>query len=402
MTEVADAPPFLRSRVGGLPGPFWALWTGSLINRMGTMVVPFMTLYLVSVRGLPVPAAGAIMAAFGVGSLVSQVAGGILADRAGRRITLLGGTLATAVLMVTLAYLRAVPAIVAVVALLGVSVESYRPAAQALIADLVPAGERARAYGLLFWAGNLGFAAAMSAAGLLARAGFAWLFWVDALTGALFGLLVWRAVPPEPSATGQPAGTGRAGPPGGFAQVLRDRTMLAFTACVLLYYFVYFQSDATLSLAMRAHGVGPTGYGLCMALNGALICLVQPWIGPRLNRADPGRVWAAGALMLGVGFTLTDLAHSLPAYLGTVAVWTIGETLPAAVSGAIVARLAPAHLRGRYAGLYGLAWSSGWLTSSLGGTALLATNPTLLWISCGTLAGLAALGVHALAPKIRG
>jgi MFS family permease len=404
VTQVAEAAPVPHGRLGGLPRAFWALWAGSLINRMGTMVVPFMTLYLVSARGLSVRAAGEVMAAFGVGSMVSQVIGGVLADRVGRRITLLGGTLATAVLMVTLAYLRPVPAIAAVVALLGVTVESYRPAAQSLVADLVPAADHVRAYGLLFWAGNLGFAVAMSAAGLLARVGFAWLFWVDALTGALFGLLVWRAVAPGPSGTDRAVGTGGGGGGGrreGFADVLRDRTMVAFTACVLVYYFVYFQSDATLSLAMRAHGVGSAGYGLCMALNGVLVCLAQPWIGARLGRRDPARVWAGGVLVVGVGFALTGLAHSVPAYLGTVAVWTVGETLPAAVSGAIVARLAPARLRGRYAGLYGLAWSSGWLTSSLGGTRLFAHSPAVLWISCGLLAGLAATGARALAPRMR-
>jgi MFS family permease len=393
---VTDAPSFLRTRVGGLAKGFWVLWTGTLINRMGTMMVPFMTLYLVGARGLSVPAAGGVMAAYGTGSLVSQVLGGVFADLAGRRATLLCGTLSAAVLMVVLAYVRPIPMIVALVLLLGVTVELYRPAAQSLVADLIPDHDRARAYGLLFWAANLGFAAAMAAAGFLAEVGFVWLFWVDGLTGALFGLLVWRMVPETRSGR-----VNRSNEGGGFGYVLRDRTMVAFTLCVLVYYFVYFQSDATLPLAVREHGVPSSVYGLCMALNGILICAVQPFLGPRLNRLDPARVWAAGAVLVGMGFGLTAVAGSAPAYLGTVAVWTVGEVLAAAVSGAIVARLSPAHLRGRYAGVYGLAWSSGWLTSSLGGTRLLSISPPTLWISCTILCGVSAIGLLALSPKIR-
>ncbi|MFI6598674.1 MDR family MFS transporter [Nonomuraea sp. NPDC050536] len=393
MTQVAQAPSFLRARFGGLPGAFWALWAGTLINRMGTMATPFMTLYLVSVRRLSIPEAGGVMAASGAGALLSQLLGGVLADRIGRRKTMLAATLSTSIILVALAHTRPIPVIVVLVGLLGITIESYRPAAQAMVADLVPEADRTRAYGLLFWAVNLGFATAMTTGGLLAKTSFTALFWTDALTGALFGLLVWRLIP---GSQPQPRGTDT---PGGFRRVIHDRKMLAFTLCVLAYAFVYFQCDSTLPLAMRAHGLSPSFYGMCMALNGILICVLQPLIGPWLQKRDPGRIWAAGAALLGIGFGLTAAAHTTAAYLATVAIWTVGETITAAVSGAIVAHLAPEHLRGRYAGLYGLAWSSGWLISSLLGTQLLSINPSALWITCTVLCSAAALALTALLPS---
>ncbi|GAA4461253.1 MFS transporter [Phytohabitans houttuyneae] len=379
----------------GLPKAFWVLWAGTLINRMGTMVVPFMTLYLVEDRGISVLVAGGVMAAFGAGSLVSQLLGGVLADRIGRRATLLAGTCSTAVLMVALAYTRHVAAIVALVLALGVTIDLYRPASQALVADLIPPAGRARAFGLLFLAANVGFASAMAAAGFLAARGFTVLFWADAITGALFGLLIWWLVPET-----RPR-RGTAGSPGGFRVVLRDRTMVAFTACVFGYYFVYYQSDMTLPLAMRENGVSASVYGLCMALNGLLICIVQPFIGPWLGRPDPGRVWAAGVALVGLGYGLTAAAHSAPAYFATVAIWTLGEILPAAVTGVIVARLSPEHLRGRYAGFQGMAWSGGWLAASVGGSGLFSISPVLLWMCCAAACALAASGLLALSPRIR-
>lgn len=381
----------------GLGFGFWSLCAGAFINRAGTMVVPFMTLYLVSARGFSIVAAGEVLAVFGSGAILAPLVAGALADHIGRRLTLLGATLATAVIMVALAYTHPPGLIAGLVFLLGVTLEAPRPVTQALVADLVAEQDRVRAYAALFWIGNLGFAVAMAGAGFLAQSGFAAIFWIDGASGAFFGALVWWLVPELPRTHARVSGNSR-----GYRPVLRDRTMLAFTAAVMAYYFVYMQSDATLPLAVHHSRLPAHVYGLCMALNGVLICLVQPLIAPRLMQRDPGRVWAAGVALVGVGFALTAAASTAPGYLLSVAVWTIGEIIPATVTGAIVARLAPAGLRGRYSGLYGFAVASGWLTSSLGGTRLLSVSPLLLWGTCAALSVASACAVLRLAPRLRG
>ena len=73
----------LRRRVGDLPTAFWWLWSGTLVNRFGYFVQPFLLLYLVSERGLSTPQAGLALTALGAGSLVSQPIGGVLSDRLG-------------------------------------------------------------------------------------------------------------------------------------------------------------------------------------------------------------------------------------------------------------------------------------------------------------------------------
>ena len=102
---------------------FWVLCAGAFINRAGTMVVPFMTLYLVSARGFSIVVAGEMLAGFGGGAVVAPLIGGALADRVGRRVTLLGGTLTTATIMVALAYARLTGLIVVLILLLGVTLE---------------------------------------------------------------------------------------------------------------------------------------------------------------------------------------------------------------------------------------------------------------------------------------
>jgi MFS family permease len=380
--------------VRGLPRPFWVLWLGTFINRLGTLVEPFLVLYLTHTRHFSLATTGTVLTAWGAGSLASQPVAGVLADRVGRRSTLAGGTLVSAAAMVVLAFAHGLAAIIVVAVVLGVSIDAYRPASAAIVADLVPAEERSRAYGLLFWAINLGFTAAMLAGGWLAGHATNWLFFIDAATSAAFGLLVFRAVPETRTSVAGPD-------PGRLRDVIRDPLMAAFFAIILAYAVVYLQSYLGLPLAMRRSGLAPSAYGLAIAGNGLVIVAVQPFVVGRLARLDRSRVLAAGIAWVGAGFGLTALASSTVAYAGTVVAWTLGEIIVASVALAIVADLAPAHLRGRYNGVYGLSWSLAALLAPILGTGLLAVGRAPLWIVCAALCAVAGLGQLRLGEAIR-
>lgn len=404
MTQLAgSAPPrplprwsrIARAQAGGLPRAFWTLWAGTLINRIGYLVEPFLAYYLTGQRGLSVTAVGFVLAANGLGGVFSQLIAGASADRIGRRATLTLGMLANAASLIGLGYVRGFAPIIAVTFLFGITVDIYRPASQALVADLVSPADRPRAYGLLFWAVNLGFSVAMVLGGVLARAGFQWLFWGDAVTCAAFGLIVWRGVPdrrPVPS---------RAERTEGFGTVLRDAVMIGYLGVTLAFTFVYLQAGTSLPLAMKLDGLPPGDYGLAMAVNGLLIVAVQPLAGRWLARRDHAGVLASGFVVVGAGFGLTSLAHSTVAYAAAVSVWTLGEIITAGMAASIVTDLAPAHLRGRYSGLAGAAWGAGYLLAPLGGTRLLVLGAPVLWLACAALCAAAAAGLMALRPAIR-
>jgi len=83
---------FLRdavaSRTRGLPAAFWTIWCGLVVNRLASFVLPFLSIYLVRDRGFLPAQAGRVLALYGVGVTVAGPLGGFLADRAGRRITM--------------------------------------------------------------------------------------------------------------------------------------------------------------------------------------------------------------------------------------------------------------------------------------------------------------------------
>ncbi|MEE4546839.1 MFS transporter [Streptomyces sp. V4-01] len=384
-----------KARFGGLPGAFWILWSGTLLNRLGTMVYPFLAIYLTSKRGFSATGAGTVLAVLGAGGVLSQPIGGMIADRWGRRVALTGGTVATGLTMLALGYARGTAAVIALAFLLGLVTDLFRPASQAIVADVLPSEERPRAFGLLLWAVNLGFSLSMAAGGALARDGFLTLFWIDALTCAGFGVLVWFGVPEQSAQAASGQRAGRA------ADVLHDRLMLTFVLLVFLCAVVFTQSLSTLPLVMRRDGLPTSAYGLVMALNGLTVVVLQPLLGHRLSRLDRTGGLVLGMLLMGAGNALTAFASATPGYAATLVVWTVGEVLVTSIGAALVADLAPAQLRGRYNGWYGMAWGAGAFAAPLVGTRLLTVGPSALWFTCGALCGVAALGQWALRGPVR-
>ncbi|MFJ4186813.1 MDR family MFS transporter [Kitasatospora sp. NPDC089509] len=396
-----SAAPRLKAGLSGMPRAFWALWVGTLVNRIGTMVQPFFALYLTSGRGFSTAVAGTLLTVFAVGMLFSQLIAGWLADRFGRRATLLGGMLTSAALMVTIALSSSLYAFAVELFLLGLAIDVYRPASTALVADLIPERDRTRAYGLLFWAVNLGYTAGVLIGGALVALGFSTLFWVNSATCAAFGLLVWfavddRAAPPAPAPTGPDGSTAGSG----FGAVLRDRVMCAFILITGGYAFVYMQTMSTLPLAMRADGLSPAAFGTAMAVNGVVISVVQPLAVGRLSRANPNRVLTVGMVLVGLGFGLNALASSVFGYSLTTVLWSLGEIAFTGASAATAVALAPPHLRGRYSGAYGFAWSLGGLPAPVVGAWLLDHGSAALWLTCAAIGLLAAVAQLLLGPAV--
>jgi MFS family permease len=377
----------------GLPRAFWVIFGGQIVNRLGQFVQPFLALYLVGGRDLSVTAAGAVVACYGAGSLVSQPIGGWLADRVGRRHTMVLGLVSTAAALGVLGVSRPIWAIAASSVLVGLAMDIYRPAATAAIADLVPPEARPRAFALIYWAINLGVSVSGIVGGLLAERGWWLLFVLDAATCLIFAAIVARGVADVPIERAE-------GDRGGYGPVLRDRLAVALSAMMFVGACVYIQSFVALPLSMKADGLPTSAYGLAYAVNPIAIIVIQPLTLGWLTSRDPVAVFASSLAVLGAGFGLTGLAHSLPAYAGTVFVWTMGEIAFNAVGPTIINSIAPAYLRGRYNGLIGVSFGASALIGPLVGTTALAAGRWVVWGGCVAASIAVAVAVTALGPAI--
>jgi MFS family permease len=374
--------------VGGLPRVFWWVWVSTLVSRTGAFVAPFLSYYLTRSLGHSAAFAGFVAALNAVGSAVSAVAGGVLADRVGRRATLLGALVASAVTLVALGSVHSVALIAVLAFLAGLANNATRPAIGAIIADVVPSADRGRAYGLNYWAINLGFSVAMLSAGAVAAHSYTLLFIGDALANLGCAAVIFLKVPEtRPVSVPGSASQAEQTDTGSLADVFRDRIFLGFLGAVLVGAIVYSQSQTMQPIMMGDDGLGPGAYGVVAAVNGVLIGVLQLPMTKWLRRYSHGSVLAAASFLMGAGFAVpllvSVIGHPMGVYTASVVVWTIAEIGNTPPQMALGADLAPMHMRGRYQGMATLAWSgAGIIGPLLGGWALTAIgSAAVLWAS---------------------
>lgn len=389
----ATTVPFVNRRLAvlteGLSGPFWALWVGTLITKAGSFVVPMLFVYLTQARGLSLTLAGSVAGLYGFGSLLGTVLGGVLADHFGRRVTMLGSLVLGALFMVLLGFSSALWQIAPSAFLLGFTADAYRPASQALVADIVAPQHRMKAFTLQYWAINLGFSFAALVAGYMAKRNFTLLFLGDAATTLVLAAIIFARVPES-----RPARDATAKARGSLLTPFTDKVFAPFLLLNFAVVLIFFQHLTGLPEDMRGKGLGTEDFGMAVATNGVLIVLLQPLLTRWAKPVKRSTLLAIAAALTGVGFGLTHLATTLPAYMLTVGIWTLGEIIFAPVNASLVADLSPAHLRGRYQGAFGMTWSLGAMLALVAGPALMeATSLPTLWLTCLGV-GLAIAFVH--------
>ncbi|MGW4499382.1 MDR family MFS transporter [Micromonospora sp. NPDC004336] len=383
---------WFRDTTGGLPVTFWYLWAGTLINRLGSFVLIFLAIYLTQERGFSASQAGLVIGLWGVGGAVGTTVGGTLADRWGRRPTLLTAHLGAATMMLALGFAEELWAVALGALLLGTFAEASRPAFGAMMIDVVPEKDRLRAFSLNYWAINLGFACAAVLAGLAAEAGYLLLFVVDATTTVITALVIFVKVRETRQAPAAARPRDAGAPAGALRTILTDRVFLGFVTLNLFGALVFLQHISMLPIAMGDDGLSPATYGSVIALNGVLIVVGQLFV-PRLIRGrSRSHVLALASVVMGVGFGLTAFADAAWLYGLTVLIWTVGEMLNSPSNATLIAELSPGELRGRYQGVFSLSWQvAGAVAPVLGGLVREQAGNTQLWLGCAAIGGLMAV-----------
>ncbi|QTD99341.1 MDR family MFS transporter [Streptomyces cyanogenus] len=387
----------VHESVSGLPRAFWWLWTSTLVNRLGAFVATFMALYLTLDRGYSASYAGLVASLHGLGGVVSSLGGGVMADRLGRRPTLLIAQTATAASVALLGFTTDPVAIAGVAFLVGMASNASRPAVQAMMADIVRPEDRVRAFSLNYWAINLGFAVSSMAAGFIAEVSYRAGFLIEAGMTLACAVVVFAKLPesrPAPAARQSQAQVG-------LGTVLRDGRYMAVVGLSFLVALVFQQGSVGLPVAMGRAGFSPADYGLAIAVNGVLIVALQIPVTRFVEHRDPRTLLVASSLLAGYGFGLTAFAGSVGVFMLTVCVWTLAEIVSAPTQTGLVVRLSPLHGRGRYQGMYTLSWSVAALVAPLmSGAVIDRLGAGWLWGMCAGVGTAAALGYGVLMRRL--
>lgn len=350
-----------KNAYAGLSRETWLLSVIMLINRSGTMVIPFMSLYMTSsAMGYSLSQAGYVYGCFGAGSFVGAYLGGKLTDRIGFYQVQLGALLGGAVLFWILGQMRSLESISIVTFLLSLVNEAFRPANSTAIAYYCSLENRTRSYSLNRLAVNLGWAVGSASGGLIAKFSYAWLFWIDGFTNFLAAILMWLFLRNIGRVAGLEKKSKAAVIPEGDS-VYRDKVYLYFIVLVTIFSCCFFQMFSTASVYFKKemHFTEPQ-IGFTMALNGLVIVLFEMVLVYKLeNYAKPIRIIAWGVLIVALYYLILSI--------GPIQYWmavllailiTIGEILAMPFMNSFWIARSRNHNRGEYAALYTMAWST--------------------------------------------
>jgi predicted MFS family arabinose efflux permease len=361
------------------------------VNQLGAFSLAFLTVLLCRAFGASLGTAGAVSAAFGLATIPSRLLGGRLADRLGRRRTMLTGLAGCAAAQLGIAIAPDLAVAAGCAVLLGLAFELYEPPSQAIIADAAAPGDRAPAYALLTTALAVGNTGAGLVAAAVGRSNLRWLFAVDAATCLACALIVRLALPADQRPGSPAARRPRAAAGGGFparrSSPWRDRALLTMTAAGTVFALIYMLLLVSLPLSLAAHGINAASAGLVMAVSALTLVLARPLLRTRrLARISSPAAFAAGYSLMGLGLAGYAAAASLPALLAPTVAWSLGYLLLSGRAFAVVAGLAPAGAAARYLAVYGLSWGVATVAAPVLGTQLIGSlGPASLWVATAAL-----------------
>ncbi|HMK04661.1 MAG TPA: MFS transporter [Ferruginibacter sp.] len=386
----------------GLNHRMWLLAVVMLINRAGTMVLPFMTLYCKHI-GYTTKQAGWVVAIYGLGSMVGAFLGGRISDRFGFYYTQFFSLLCGGLLFITLGQMNSYISICICTFFLSMVNESFRPANATAIAHYSTVQNRTQSFSVVRLAINIGWGLGGAMGGFLASINYHLLFWVDGFTNITAAFLLLWLLPKVSLAQQQ-------NKPKEKTAVIRsvsayaDKTFLYFIGLQVLFAICFFQLFTTIPLYFKEGlHINEFWIGVVMAMNGILIAIFEMVIVFKLEGKRPYLLLMTyGTILMGFSFFILNIpliSGFLIAVLSTVMV-TFAEMIAMPFMNSYYISRSTEGNRGQYAALYVMAWSVAQVIGSTTGTLIAyAAGFNNLWWMIGGISLLTAAGYHSLYKK---
>ncbi|MBP1612086.1 MAG: major facilitator superfamily 1 transporter, partial [Acidobacteria bacterium] len=314
--------------VRGLPREVWALAATTFVNRVGTMVIPFLVLYLTGPLGFSSAFAGTVLGVFGLSSIVAAPISGRLADHFGATRVMGSSLVLSAAVLALYPFVRGAVPVIAVTVLFAAISEAYRPASLSAVSLAAGAEQRKAAFALNRLAINLGMSVGPALGGFLAAWSYKALFWVDGASSlAAAAVLAWAPVRAARDDVAAAAAIPADAPARSalLGEAWRDQRLIYFLAASLPALVVFFQLTAALPLFLvRDLGFSAAFYGALFTLNTLIIVALEVPLNVAMADWPAGRQLALGAALVALGFGGMTLTHGRIGIAVTVVVWTFG------------------------------------------------------------------------------
>jgi predicted MFS family arabinose efflux permease len=388
-----------RSAYAGLTRRMWLLAVVMLINRSGTMVLAFMTLYINHI-GYSTKMAGFVVGVYGIGSLVGAFIGGRISDRFGFYYTQFFSLFCGGLLFITLGQMKTYLSICVCTFFLSMVNESFRPANATAIAHYSAPENRTQSFSIIRLAINLGWGVGGALGGFLASVNYHLLFWVDGITN-IFAALLLLWILPKVSLSQQQNINKNAEKNVKAKPAYADKIFLYFIGLQILFSICFFQLFTTIPLFFKEGlNINEFWIGIIMAMNGIIIALVEMVIVFKLEGRRPYlRLITYGTLIMSVSFFVLNVpfSHGFAIAVLSMLLMTFAEMTAMPFMNSYYISRSSQDNRGQYAAYYTMAWSAAQIIGSTSGTQIAyAIGFNNLWWIVGGICLITAFGYQKL------
>lgn len=385
----------------GLEPSVWLLSVVMLVNRMGTMVLPFMTLYLTEDKGISIGKAGIVLTVFGLGTVCGGFIGGKLTDKLNFYFIQLFALLGGGIMFIILGQMMNYTAICIATFMLSLINESFRPANAAAIAHYSKDQNTTRSFTLNRLAINLGWAVGGTLGGFVASKSYHLLFWIDGLTNISAAILLWLLL--APSKNKDSKANKEALPIKHSAY--KDKVFLVFIVLNTLFACCFFQIFTTIPVYFKQDlFLNEKQIGIVMALNGLIIAVFEMVLIHNLEgRRELLTYINMGIVLVGMGFiALNILPGTFSLALIFITFITFGEIVGMPFMTTFWVKRTTAANRGQYAGLNTMSWAIAQIAGpGLGAQIAQRYGFNTLWWVLGVIFAIMVIGYRWLQLKIR-
>jgi predicted MFS family arabinose efflux permease len=386
-----------KNAYGGLSNAAWLLALIMFINRAGSMVVPFLSIYLITQLDLSVNEVGIVLSAFGLGSMAGSFLGGFLTDRIGQfKVQFLSLTVGGLMFLI-LAYIKTYELLIVWLFLVSTVTDSLRPANASSVALYARPENVTRAFSLNRMSVNLGYSIGPAIGGLLAAMSYFWLFVVDGITCIAAGFIFFltfrnrKTYQPENKSVSENNIKNKR------VSAFKDKRYVAFAFCCFIFAILFFQLFTTLPLYYReVYQLPEENIGLLLGLNGLIVFVFEMVLIYQFgSKFKIHHFIVSGIILTGVSFMLLNLFSGVWILYFAMLVLSFSEILAMPFMVTYTVERSGKDNKGSYLGLYSLSYSTAFVVAPFLGTRIIMHYGfNNLWWFSGALAVIGALGFY--------
>lgn len=390
----------------GLSQESWMLALVMLINRSGSMVLPFLGVYMTNHLHFSIENTGIVLSFFGIGSVLGSWLGGFITDKIGEYKVQSFSLLLSVPLFCLIPVFKTEVGVAAIILLQSIVSDSFRPANSVAITKYAKPENITRAFSLNRMAVNLGFSIGPALGGILSAISYEFLFFSNALAAFSAGILYIlffrkrnKIARLKAKKVKEVIEIKKENSP------YRDGKFLVYCFFCMLFSICFFQIFSTLTIFYKdVAKLSQQNIGYILGYSGFLIVLLEMgFVQIAEKYFNLAVTMLLGTFICGFSYAMMAFDHSIVALIISMTLLCIGEIWTLPFMSTITALRSGDNNKGAYMGLNGISFSIAFIVTPYLGTMLAEKfGFNALWIGTGVLATVIAIAFYFIIPWMIG